>query len=190
MRKHLITGSRDTSVSVWTLLGDHIGTFGQRNGFFKRGGKYIAWDIDNKKTWKNVITKYDAKVEKEDEFEGNGDEKIEDDNDLTKVESPTGDEILLKEDMFDNNVGAPKLPSIEEKEDMNSDKDYKNVSNKFVPIQISKEDELRRERQLEEDLYKLKKINHYKRIYGTHHKISAEDQFCLLYTSPSPRDQA
>ena len=80
------------------------------------------------------------------------------------------------EDMFDNNVGAPKLPSIEEKEDMNSDKDYKNVSNKFVPIQISKEDELRRERQLEEDLYKLKKINHYKRIYGTHHKISAEDQ--------------
>jgi WD40 repeat protein len=176
MRKHLITGSRDTSVSVWTLLGDHIGTFGQRNGFFKRGGKYIAWDIDNRKTWKNVITKYDAKVEKEDEFEGNGDEKIEDDNDLTKVESPTGDEILLKEDMFDNNVGAPKLPSIEEKDDMNSDKDYKNVSNKFVPIQISKEDELRRERQLEEDLYKLKKINHYKRIYGTHHKISAEDQ--------------
>ena len=49
MRKHLITGSRDTSVSVWTLLGDHIGTFGQRNGFFKRGGKYIAWDIDNRK---------------------------------------------------------------------------------------------------------------------------------------------
>ena len=41
---------------------------------------------------------------------------------------------------------------------------------------LSSNKEELREQQLCDDLYKLKKINHYKRIYGTHHKLSAEDQ--------------
>ena len=34
-------GSSDTSVSVWTLKGDHVGTFGQRHGYFKHVTKSL-----------------------------------------------------------------------------------------------------------------------------------------------------
>ena len=40
--------------------GDHIGTFGQRHGYFKHGNKVVAWDIDDKTTWRSFAERHNA----------------------------------------------------------------------------------------------------------------------------------
>ncbi len=175
IRKHLITGSRDTRVSVWTLTGDHVGTFGQRNGLFSRGSKCIAWDIDDKKTWKSIsMNNADFKKgEKKSETE-----IIEKGNNSLAVINDIGRQNLVANSSndVDNAVDISVFATIEEKSDANSGYNVNDHFARKAAVKHLKENELRRETQLEEDLYKLKKINHYKRIYGSNNKISAEDQ--------------
>ena len=161
-RKQLITGSSDTSVSVWTLKGDHVGTFGQRHGYFKHADKIVAWDIDDKTTWKSFAERHDPFKQHTERSNIETSEQVD-----SKLLSEASSKAAVTERSKDTKIDDT-LPSC------NESSVTKNTFGNESKLDPDKEE--LREQQLCDDLYKLKKINHYKRIYGTHHKLSAEDQ--------------
>ena len=145
------------------MKGDHVGTFGQRHGYFKHGDKIVAWDIDDKTTWKSFVERHDPFKQNTERSNMETSEQVD-----SKLLSEASSKAAVTERSKDTKIETILFQVV-----MNLGVTKITFGNES---KLSPDKEELREQQLCDDLYKLKKINHYKRIYGTHHKLSAEDQ--------------